>query len=146
MKTMFFSIFALFLGAPVVAQDDAVNDLLQDYIQLKDDLVNANSQKAAATASVLLEKVEKNSMAKWGRPVRMIAQTTNLERQREALEDLSPLAWELAKQSKGLNQTVYYQYCPMRKAFWLSSDKAIRNPYYGSQMLTCGTIVETKTK
>jgi len=31
----------------------------------------------------------------------------------------------------------------MKKAVWLSNEKAIKNPYYGSQMLTCGKVVET---
>jgi hypothetical protein len=28
----------------------------------------------------------------------------------------------------------------MKKASWLSNDKAIKNPYYGSAMLTCGNV------
>jgi hypothetical protein len=31
----------------------------------------------------------------------------------------------------------------MKKAYWLSGDKVIKNPYFGSAMLTCGTITET---
>jgi hypothetical protein len=30
-------------------------------------------------------------------------------------------------------------FCPMVKKPWLQKDGAIRNPYYGSQMLTCGS-------
>jgi hypothetical protein len=30
-------------------------------------------------------------------------------------------------------------FCPMVKKPWLQNDGAIRNPYYGSQMLTCGS-------
>jgi hypothetical protein len=33
-------------------------------------------------------------------------------------------------------------YCPMVKKNWLQPDKAIRNPYYGSIMPTCGEMVE----
>ena len=29
-------------------------------------------------------------------------------------------------------------YCPMVQRSWLQKDKEIRNPYYGSSMLTCG--------
>jgi hypothetical protein len=43
--------------------------------------------------------------------------------------------------------TIYYQNCPMynngKGANWLSKDISIKNPYYGSQMLTCGKTVET---
>jgi hypothetical protein len=30
-------------------------------------------------------------------------------------------------------------FCPMAMRPWLQRDGAIRNPYYGSQMLTCGS-------
>jgi len=28
-------------------------------------------------------------------------------------------------------------------ANWLSKEEAVKNPYYGSQMLTCGSVQET---
>jgi len=31
----------------------------------------------------------------------------------------------------------------MKKATWLSSNKTIKNPYYGNAMLTCGQVTET---
>ena len=31
-------------------------------------------------------------------------------------------------------------YCPMVKKSWIQKDDAIKNPYYGSSMLTCGEI------
>jgi len=31
-------------------------------------------------------------------------------------------------------------YCPMIKKSWIQKDDAIRNPYYGTGMLTCGEI------
>jgi len=44
-------------------------------------------------------------------------------------------------------QPVYYQHCPManggKGANWLSKENAVKNPYYGSQMLSCGKTVET---
>jgi len=43
--------------------------------------------------------------------------------------------------------TVYYQYCPMtngdKGAFWLSTFKEIKNPYFGEVMLSCGETRET---
>lgn len=41
----------------------------------------------------------------------------------------------------------YYQFCPManggKGANWLSKENEVKNPYYGSEMLTCGKVVET---
>ena len=42
---------------------------------------------------------------------------------------------------------VYVDHCPMyndgKGADWLSKENGIKNPYYGSQMLTCGKVKET---
>jgi hypothetical protein len=51
--------------------------------------------------------------------------------------------FELVKGLKLNTNTLYEQYCPMKKATWLSESAAIKNPYYGSQMLTCGKTTET---
>jgi hypothetical protein len=34
-------------------------------------------------------------------------------------------------------------YCPMKKSNWLSNEKTVKNPYYGSAMLTCGEVTGT---
>ena len=43
--------------------------------------------------------------------------------------------------------TVYYQYCPMangdKGAYWLSTIKEIKNPYFGDAMLSCGETKDT---
>lgn len=43
--------------------------------------------------------------------------------------------------------SVFYQYCPMaldsQGAYWLSNTKEIRNPYFGGNMLSCGSTKET---
>ncbi len=43
--------------------------------------------------------------------------------------------------------TVYYQDCPMvngdKGAFWLSTFREIKNPYFGEAMLSCGETRET---
>jgi len=31
----------------------------------------------------------------------------------------------------------------MKKSSWLSNDTSIKNPYYGSSMLTCGKVTGT---
>lgn len=46
----------------------------------------------------------------------------------------------------GVDGTYYVQYCPMAfdnaGANWLSNEAQIRNPYFGEQMLTCGSVTE----
>lgn len=59
---------------------------------------------------------------------------------------LSKNMYGLMKAAK-FEQPIYYQFCPMandrKVANWLSKDKTIKNPYYGSEMLSCGKTVET---
>ncbi|MFY7963827.1 MAG: mercury transporter, partial [Chitinophagaceae bacterium] len=66
--------------------------------------------------------------------------------QRDHFTSLSKNMYELLKAAKA-NTTVYYQYCPMfnngKGANWLSKEATIKNPYYGSMMLSCGKVQET---
>jgi len=43
----------------------------------------------------------------------------------------------------GTSEKVMVQFCPMaddfKGGFWLSKDSAIKNPYFGSRMMTCGS-------
>jgi hypothetical protein len=42
----------------------------------------------------------------------------------------------------GTENTLYQQFCPMydKGSAWLSMEKEIRNPYYGSKMMACGKV------
>ena len=71
-----------------------------------------------------------------------IVDTRDIEKQRNAFAKISPAIWKMVKASDALNGTYYYQYCPMRKAYWVSRDKSIENPYYGASMLSCGSVKE----
>ena len=58
---------------------------------------------------------------------------------------LSKNMYALIKISK-TEKPIYYQFCPMsnngRGANWLSKENDVKNPYYGSKMLSCGKTVE----
>jgi hypothetical protein len=72
-----------------------------------------------------------------------IAGTKDIARQREAFALLSQQMISLAKGAKLSGKAVYVDYCPMKKSSWLSAEQPIKNPYYGSSMLTCGKITDT---
>jgi len=71
-----------------------------------------------------------------------ISNSQDIDKQRKFFKSLSKNLHDLIKVSKS-SEPVYYQYCPMEDANWLSREKDIRNPYYGAKMLTCGKTVET---
>ena len=58
---------------------------------------------------------------------------------RAALVDLSKpmVMWTAMSKPSGINVI----YCSMNPGSWLQKGKNIRNPYYGSKMLTCGEII-----
>jgi hypothetical protein len=75
-----------------------------------------------------------------------IADTKDIKHQREHFTTLSKDIYALLKVAK-YDVPVYFQFCPMyndgKGANWLSKENTIKNPYYGSMMLSCGKTVET---
>ena len=74
---------------------------------------------------------------------KLINGTKDINRQRDAFASLSNSMISLAKNARLSNKEVYLDYCPMKKSYWLSAEQSVKNPYYGSTMLTCGTVKET---
>ncbi|KAA8473887.1 DUF3347 domain-containing protein [Arcticibacter tournemirensis] len=125
--------------------------LLPLYYNIKDALVVGNASLAAAKAGEFVEAL-KNADAKIVTGANRdgllehsgkIAGSKDLKSQREHFAGLSTDMIALAKGSKLSTEPVYQMYCPMKKTSWLSSEKTVKNPYYGSAMLTCGKVVET---
>jgi len=145
MRNLFFVLTILLFGFSAHAQN--TDKLLNDYISVKDALI-ISDPKAASSASHILYQSIKNEGNFSGKTellkaVEKLNKVSGLEKQRAALDDVSTLLWKLVKGADKTNKSVYYQYCPMKKAYWLSYDKEIKNPYYGASMLSCGKIIET---
>lgn len=66
--------------------------------------------------------------------------------QRANFQNLSTSLKEFFKLA-GSDRTLYHQYCPMyngnKGGMWLSANENIKNPLFGSSMLTCGRVEET---
>ncbi|MRX67780.1 Protein of unknown function [Flavobacterium resistens] len=127
------------------------------YFNVKDALIKSDSKLTSAKATALLtaitavkmDKLKSNEHTVWMKVVKKltadaknISATTDLKKQRETFKSLSKSTYDLIKVSSP-DQPIYKQYCPMADADWLSKEKAVKNPYYGSSMLTCGNVVET---
>lgn len=75
---------------------------------------------------------------------RHISETTTVDHQREHFASLSKNLYEVLKGLKMNTATIYMEYCPMKKAYWLSESSAIKNPYYNDKMMTtCGKVTAT---
>ncbi len=126
-------------------------DLLTHYYAIKDALVASKADLAAthaaefvkAATSVDSKNLPDAKRASLIKDASAIASAKDLKKQREYFSALSENMFALAKSTKLSTEPVYRAYCPMAKAGWLSNSSAIKNPYYGSAMLTCGKVVET---
>lgn len=137
--------------------ENQLNPIFENYFLLKDALVKTNGKEAAEKAKIVLTSISAVKMEilktdehmVWIKvnqnlinDAKTISETQDVEKQRSVFNSLSKGIYELIKVSKP-TEAVYYQYCPMKKMNWLSKENTIKNPYYGSQMLTCGSVVET---
>lgn len=122
--------------------------LLRSYLVVKNAMVNSDGKSATSAINAFYEVLkndapfaQKEALLK---ATEKLKSAPTLDKKRAVLNEVSTTLWQLVKVNTKSKQTVYYQYCPMKKAYWLSTEKEIRNPYYGESMLECGKVVETK--
>ncbi len=140
----------------------AVDAITQDYLKLKNALVEDNDQLAAEAGKSLvasLGAVDKTALpadqAKVFEDINADAKehaehigsnVGNIKHQREHFETLSGEIYDLLKADKATGQKLYYDNCPMynkgKGGNWISETKEIKNPYYGKSMLDCGSLKE----
>lgn len=134
------------------------SSILDNYYAIKNALVAGDAAKAAKSASAFNSAVSaldtktastgeanvfKSVQAGLLSESKAIGGSNDISKQREAFSKLSQSMITLAKGVRLTTQPVYVEYCPMKKTNWLSSEQAIKNPYYGSAMLSCGKVTDT---
>eukprot|EP00388_Colpodella_angusta_P006069 GDKJ01018263.1.p1 GENE.GDKJ01018263.1~~GDKJ01018263.1.p1 ORF type:complete len:290 (+),score=19.55 GDKJ01018263.1:1564-2433(+) len=144
-----------------VQKDNQLKVIFDNYFLLKDALIGSDGTKTALASKELLTAINTVKMDKLEMEVHMvwmkvvntikedaehIAGTKDIKYQRDHFTTLSKDIYTLIKAAK-YEVPVYYQFCPMysdgKGANWLSKENAVKNPYYGSMMLSCGKTVET---
>lgn len=141
-------------------QQSLLSGVYNAYFALKDALIKGDGKTAAANAKELYNAVDAVPMDKlpaaqhtvWMKYMKDISYnaehikgTSEVDHQREHFAKLSPAMFEVMKAIKA-DYPVYFDHCPMyndgKGGDWLSKESGIKNPYYGSQMLTCGSTKE----
>nr|WP_294794788.1 DUF3347 domain-containing protein [uncultured Mucilaginibacter sp.] len=155
LNRLYFFMAILFVSVQAAkAQDKSVNSVLTAYFTLKNDLVADNSatakthatELAAAIKAVPADKIPAEQLAAWKKiqlSTTRIGEAKDIDTQRDYFAILSDNMIAVTKALKANTTTVYQQYCPMKKVNWLSEVSAIKNPFYGKQMPTCGQVTET---
>lgn len=127
-------------------EDENVSRIYTDYIALKDALVESDEKNAGIAAGTLQASLIETSHKEAADLAARIASAQTLKAQREPFDALSGQIESILKAAKISGGTVYKQYCPMANGneggYWLANEKSIRNPYYGDEMMTCGTVKE----
>ncbi|GEP88699.1 Protein of unknown function [Chitinophaga terrae (ex Kim and Jung 2007)] len=135
-----------------------LSPILTQYYSVKEALTNNDAAAAAARSGKLAKTIQDITISalpaaeqaafeplsgKLLTSAQTIAGANDLNKQRDAFKTLSDDLTILVKAVPLSAGPVYQQYCPMKKAYWLSDNNTIKNPYYGKQMLTCGKVTGT---
>ncbi|SEL64858.1 membrane fusion protein, Cu(I)/Ag(I) efflux system [Aquimarina amphilecti] len=132
------------------------NKALVSYFLLKDALVESNTRNASIFSGKMLSdlrgidtkelKGEIVANVKGvSKLLEVITEKENLIDQRNHFVSLNESLESLVKKMDYISDNIYIQKCPMadnnKGAIWLSKEEEIRNPYFGNEMLTCGSVV-----
>ncbi|QCK15422.1 DUF3347 domain-containing protein [Mangrovivirga cuniculi] len=122
--------------------------IVEEYLNIKNALVETDAEKTAVAAKSLhlfINEHQVDKMDALSEASNTIANTSDVEQQRKAFEDLSKGVYTMIKSSQ-IDMPLYQQYCPMafnnKGASWISSKKEVMNPYFGDKMLNCGKVIE----
>lgn len=131
--------------------------IIDGYLQIKNALVADDKDGASLGAKALLNAFAKFDMTEitesQHKEYMEILETAKehaehiarspIDHQREHFEVLSTDINDLVA-LLGTDKSLYQDFCPManggKGAIWLSEIEEIKNPFYGSSMLTCGTV------
>ena len=144
-----------------VQEVNQLKTVFDNYFIVKDAMISSDGNATSiaskelfiAINNVKMDKLEMDVHMVWMKVLNQIkedaehiADTKDIKHQRDHFTTLSKDIYALLKVAK-YDVPVYFQYCPMyndgKGANWLSKENAVKNPYYGSMMLTCGKTVET---
>ena len=143
-----------------VQEVNQLKAIFDNYFVVKDAMISSDGNATSIASKELLVSINNVKMDKLEMDVHMvwmkvlnqikedaehIADTKDIKHQREHFTTLSKDIYALLKVAK-YDVPVYFQFCPMyndgKGANWLSKENTVKNPYYGSMMLSCGKTVE----
>jgi len=150
--------FSTVLANASPTSNNSIDKIINAYLDVKNALVNGDGNAVKTKAKDLLTALsakpdanlsaaQQKTLAKYQEKLvfdsRHMSETSDIDHQREHFASLSKNMYEVVKGVKMNSNPIYEQYCPMKKAYWLSESDQIKNPYFGSKMLTCGKVTET---
>src|SRR6266699_1103706 len=128
--------------------DDAlmepVKSVLDHYLKIQAELAKDSLKGVDEHANAIAKAVKGDAMKMLSPDVAKqadtLAQAKDLKAARAAFKPLSASLVKYLADNKAGVGTYHEAYCPMVKASWLQTGKAIKNPYMGKEMLSCGEL------
>jgi hypothetical protein len=135
----------------VQLENPKIQAIYESYLALKNALVSskyADSKIAANQLSIDLgdfQGCENTALI-----AKKISNSKNIAEQRKEFTYLSSDVIAMFKHTALKQGVIYVEHCPMANngegGDWLSGEKKIQNPYYGSAMLECGSVIQELKK
>jgi hypothetical protein len=133
---------SLVAGVRAAEASEPLTAIVNSYLEIQAQLAADKTDNIKKPAQAIA--VEADKMGPSGEPIvaaaRAIERAKDLEAAREAFGPLSEAVIAAGKAQGWKDIDARLAFCPMANKSWLQKDGEIRNPYYGSQMLTCGEI------
>jgi hypothetical protein len=129
-------------GLGAAAASEPLTAIVNSYLEIQAQLAADKSDAIKKPARAIVGEAGK--MGPSGEPIaaaaRAVEEAKDLKTAREAFGTLSDAVIAAGKAQGWKDIDARLAFCPMANKSWLQKDGEIRNPYYGSQMLTCGEI------
>jgi Protein of unknown function (DUF3347) len=122
------------VAAPAELPGSITEPYLRIQTVLAADKMDGVKADALAIAAAAKELEDSEKVAE---PAKQLAEAKDLAAARKTFGLLSE---ELVKRAGKSGDELKIAYCPMAGKRWLQKGSSIRNPYFGSGMLTCGEI------
>lgn len=134
-------------SSSVKLADPKVQSIYNDYIVLKNALVNTKFDDAKKSATVLRASLANYAGCENTAIVAdKIISAKDIADQRKEFTHLSNDVIAMFKTADLKSGSIYVQHCPMANngdgGDWLSSRKNIQNPYFGDEMMECGAVLQ----
>lgn len=138
----------------------SVTTILDNYLALKDALVDDNGKKAASSGKLLFDAIAKLDLS--GQPATKQKELKDvLDDAKENAEHISENADKIAHQREhfeilggdikdlivitGADRTLFQLFCPMynnnKGGKWLSASDKVKNPFFGDEKMKCGRVL-----
>jgi len=148
------------------AFNQSFTQLLNSYYSLKDALVASDTAKASSAAHAVakaadslkvneikgdstgvIKETAKTFTGTLSSSAQALMAEKNINDKRKEFETIADAMWSLTRTVKYDGEKVYWQYCPMafnkQGAYWMSNEREIKNPYFGNEMLNCGSVEDS---